>query len=353
MDYLRSSIERAVVREAPTSRRGQADPLSHREWALDGDSPNRGSATQRVHYPNAGLGWTEQGVQITERCTPIDPGAALSEAFEPMDGTSMTPEPPDITNKSVTKAVRLMRALASQPRTGATVTTLAKASGISRPTAFRLLYSLERAGLVDRIDNKYILGWELARLGRYADPYAGLVAKAQPLLQELADEFNESVTLSVPNANDGLDLVAEATGSHVIGITSRMSSHQVGQRYPLHASSSGKVLLADMPADKVKTILPAELERYTPHTITDRAVLLKELGMIREQGFGIIDNELEQELFSLSRPVRDSSGNLVAILTLNGPRYRFGRALIPTALQRMQRTVDDLIDSFWQDPGAD
>ena len=87
-------------------------------------------------------------------------------------------EPADIANKSVTKAVGLLRVMAAQPRTGATATTLAKASGISRPTAFRLLYSLERTGLVDRVDNKYTLGWELARLGRYADPYAGLVAKA-------------------------------------------------------------------------------------------------------------------------------------------------------------------------------
>jgi len=262
-------------------------------------------------------------------------------------------EPADIANKSVTKAVGLLRVMAAQPRTGATATTLAKASGISRPTAFRLLYSLERTGLVDRVDNKYTLGWELARLGRFADPYAGLVARAQPLLQQLADDMNESVTLSVPNTADGLDLVAEAAGSHVIGTMSRMSLHRVGQRYPLHASSSGKVLLADMPAEKVKTLLPEQLEAYTADTITDRAVLLKELVLVREQGFGIIDNELEEELISLSRPVRDSSGTLVAILSVNGPRYRFGRALIPDALQRMQRTVDELTGAFWQDPNGD
>jgi DNA-binding IclR family transcriptional regulator len=262
-------------------------------------------------------------------------------------------EPADIANKSVTKAVRLLRELAAQPRTGATVTTLAKAVGISRPTAFRLLYSLERTGLVDRVDHNYILGWELARLGRHADPYAGLVARAQPLLQELADKFNESVTLSVPNPQNGLDLVAEAAGSHVVGITSRMSHHMVGKQYPLHASSSGKVLLAEMPVEKVVAMLPEQLEAYTPHTITDRAVLLRELDQVREQGFGIIDNELEEELISLSRPVRDSSGNMVAILTLNGPRYRFGRARIPEALQHMQDIVDRLADAFWQDSAAD
>ncbi|GAA2804926.1 IclR family transcriptional regulator [Saccharopolyspora taberi] len=256
------------------------------------------------------------------------------------------PERTEMANKSVTKAVRLLRELAAQPRTGATATTLAKAAGLSRPTAFRLLYSLEQSGLVDRIDTNYVLGWELARLGRRADPYAGLVAHAQPVLQELADKFNESVTLSVPNAQDGLDLVAEAAGSHVVGIVSR---NMVGQRYPMHASSTGKVLLAEQSPERLRTMLPDELEAFTPYTITDRTALLKELEQVREQGFAIIDNELEHELLSLSRPIRDSAGTLVAILTLNGPRSRFGRAQIPEALQQMQRTADQLTELFWRD----
>lgn len=252
----------------------------------------------------------------------------------------------DMANKSVTKAVRLLRELAAQPRTGATVTTLAKATGLSRPTAFRLLHSLEQGGLVDRVDTNYVLGWELARLGRHADPYAGLVAHAQPLLQELSDEFNESVTLSIPNSQDGLDLVAEAAGSHVVGVLSR---NMVGQHYPMHASSTGKVLMAEQPPDELDRVLPAELEAFTPHTITDRAALDKELEQVREQGFAIIDNELEPELLSLSRPIHDSAGTLVAVLTLSGPRSRFGRARIPQALQQMQHTVDRLVELFWRD----
>jgi DNA-binding IclR family transcriptional regulator len=259
-------------------------------------------------------------------------------------------EPTDLTNKSVTKAVRLLRELAAQPRSGATVTTLAKAVGISRPTAFRLLHSLERTGLVDRVDNNYTLGWELARLGRRADPYAGLVARAQPVLQELADKFNETTTLGVPNSQDGLDLIAEATSSRVLGVTSR---NMLGKRWPLHASASGKVLLAEMPVEKVLTLLPDTLEAYTAHTITDRKTLLKELDQVREQGFGVTDNELEEGLLALSRPIQDASGTLVAILSLNGPRYRFGRDRIPDALQHMQHTIDQLVDVIWQDSTAD
>ena len=116
----------------------------------------------------------------------------------------------DIANKSVLKAIRLLRELAAQPRTGATATELGQAAFPSRrrPSACS---SLEQGGLVDRVGTHYLLGWGAARLGRAADPYAGIVAHAQPLLQELADAFNESVTLSVPRGRDGLDLVAEAS----------------------------------------------------------------------------------------------------------------------------------------------
>lgn len=274
----------------------------------------------------------------------------MSETEVPKNGELESAEPAEIANKSVLKAVRLLRELANQPKTGAAVTSLAKAVGISRPTAFRLLYSLQRTGLVDRIDNNYVLGWEMARLGRHADPYAGLVVRAQPLLQELADKANETVTISVPNCSDGLDLIAEAHGSHVVGIMSRMYHHMVGEQYPLHASSTGKVLLAEWSVEKVTALLPEKLDAYTANTITDRNALLKELDQVREQGFALTDNELEEELLALSRPIRDPSGHLVAILTLNGPRYRFGRNRIPEGLQQMQQIIDRLAaDVFWRD----
>ena len=82
-------------------------------------------------------------------------------------------------------------------------------------------------------------------------------------------------------------------------------------------------------------------------------MLLRELEQVREQGYAIIDNELEEELLSLSRPVRDTSGSLVAVMALNGPRYRFGRDRIPGALEQMQLVVDQLVDAFWQDAAAD
>jgi DNA-binding IclR family transcriptional regulator len=145
-------------------------------------------------------------------------------------------EPVDLTNKSVVKAARLLRVLAHHG-SGASVTTLAAEAGIARPTAFRLLSTLEREGLVDRVENNYTLGWELARLGRLAEPHAGLVSRVQPALDELAAELSETVTLAVPTPRHDFDLVAEATGPHVVGVAVR---NVVGQHFPLHASSTGQ-----------------------------------------------------------------------------------------------------------------
>jgi DNA-binding IclR family transcriptional regulator len=257
-------------------------------------------------------------------------------------------EPAQLTNKSVTKAGRLLRELAAHPQQGVTVTALAKAVGMSRPTTFRLLHSLEQSGLVHRVDNHYVLGHEMARLGRLADPHTGLAARAQPLLQELADRFNHSVSMSVPNTHDGLDLIAQACSPNYVAIGLQMSQ-LIGPRAPLHASSFGKVLLAEMPEDKALALLPERLEAYTDRTITDRAKLLSELRDIRKQGFGVVDGELEDGLMSLSCPVRDSAGTMVAVLTLNGSRHGFDRDRIPDALGAMREMVDRLTDVFWHE----
>ncbi|MBR8640477.1 IclR family transcriptional regulator [Streptomyces tuirus] len=250
-----------------------------------------------------------------------------------------------LTNKSVVKGVQLLRELARHD-SGATVTDLAKAVGLSRPTAFRLLNSLEQTGFVDRDeDSKYTLGWEFARLARRADPYSGLVARVQPVLDDLAETLRETVTLSVPTPpGRDLDLIAASKGDHVVGVS---VGTLVGQKWPLHASSSGKILLAELTPEELAEFLPKRLEALTRDTIVDRDVLLRELQQVREQGYSIIDNELEEGLISLSRPVRDSAGGLVAVVTVDAPRYRFGRNRFPEALQQMQGAVVQLVELMW------
>lgn len=274
------------------------------------------------------------------------PFEGSTEGSSGVSEASSAPEPADLANKSVVKAVRLLHELGRQPSTGATASTLAKAAGMSRPTAFRMLASLEQTGMVDRLHNRYVLGWELARLGRLATPFAGLGNRVEPLLKKLADEFDESVTFSAVGTGGRLDLVAAASAPRVIGVHQDVE-RQIGQTYPLHASSSGKVFLADLSTKQADALLPAELESFTASTITDRAALFRELSHVREQGYAVIDDELEEGLLAVSCPVRDSGGVLVAILNLNAARYRFGRDRIVAAVGRMQHAAVEISHVLW------
>ncbi|WP_454812887.1 helix-turn-helix domain-containing protein [Paenarthrobacter nitroguajacolicus] len=108
----------------------------------------------------------------------------------------LSDDPVNLTNKSVIKATSLLREL-GRHRNGITVTELAQALGMTRPTAFRMLLSLEQTGFVDRTDSRYKLGWRIAMLGRLADPYAGVISKIQPVLDSVAGSLNETVGFAV------------------------------------------------------------------------------------------------------------------------------------------------------------
>jgi DNA-binding IclR family transcriptional regulator len=223
-------------------------------------------------------------------------------------------------NQSIQKAVGLLRQLAAAPD-GLSTSALASATRLSRPTASRLLATLEQQGFVDRAlgDGRYVLGYEMARIGRVADPHRGLQLRSAPVLRALADWCGESVTLSVPAPDGGLDLIDHADGPHIVGVSRQ---NWIGSRYPLHASASGKVFLAHLSELELAEQLTQQLERYASRTITSARKLREAVREVREQGFAVIEDELEDGLAALAVPVRDASGGLQAILTITGPTYR-------------------------------
>ena len=271
-----------------------------------------------------------------------EPGAYM--ATEPRADTlsesagedSTHDEATDLTNKSVIKATVILSEL-GRHKQGITVTELAQAVKITRPTAFRLLLSLEQTGFVDRVDNRYMLGWEMARLGRLADPYAGAVARIQPVLDEYARKLNETVSFAMVRGDLAYDVIAEASATRYLNV-----SLYVGETYPMHASATGKLLLAQLSDNRLAEALPEKLERYTPNTITSRKALLQELQKIREQGYAVIDNELEEGLFVVAVPVHDLAGSVVGVFTINGPVQRLKSDQLPDTLDQLQQGARDI-----------
>jgi DNA-binding IclR family transcriptional regulator len=269
-------------------------------------------------------------------------GRSAAEADEAQGTEAATAdESVDLTNKSVIKATVLLSEL-GRHRQGITVTELAQAVGMTRPTAFRLLLSLEQTGFVDRVDNRYLLGWQVARLGRLADPHSGAVARIQPILDEYAGKLNETFSFAMMRGELAYDVIAEASASRFLN-----ASHvYLGGTYPIHASATGKVLLAELTDDQIAAELPEKLEAYTQHTITNRKALMKELRQVRDQEYAILDDELEEGLFVVACPVRDAAGALVGIVSINGPSQRLKSDRLPDTIDQLRQAASDIAEAL-------
>ena len=127
-------------------------------------------------------------------------------------------------------------------------------------------------------------------------------------------------------------------------------SINVGTRFPAHATSMGRVLLAALPEAELQAYLArAELRPLTSRTITDPAALTAELATIRAQGWALVDQELEEGLRSVAAPVRGRDGAVVAAVNVSAHASRASReavrkTLLPPLLATAQRIEADLRD---------
>ncbi|TDC85784.1 IclR family transcriptional regulator [Micromonospora sp. KC606] len=225
--------------------------------------------------------------------------------------------------QSVDRAVSVLEILARQGSAG--VSEVAAEIGVHKSTAFRLLAALEDRDLVEQNSErgKYQLGFGILRLASAIPTRTDLVRQAQPVLDDLAQRLGETINLAVMREHFAVN-VQQARSSAAVA-----SQNWVGQLTPLHATSSGKVLLAHLSEERLNAVLDtAELPAYTEHTITSRKALIEELTKIREEGFATAFEELEAGLNAAAAPVRDHTGTIVAAMSVSGPAFRFDKARI-------------------------
>jgi DNA-binding IclR family transcriptional regulator len=241
-------------------------------------------------------------------------------------------------NQSVQKAMTLLRATATHPD-GASVSALARAAGLPRPTALRLIQTMELEGLLLRVPeaDRVLLGPELIRLAREVDMGTVLRELAGARLGELSEALRETVTLSVAAPDGGLDLVHQVDGpQHLV------PRSWIGQRFPLHASSSGKVLLATYDGERLERFLRDPLEGLTPATVTTRRTLRRELRQVREQRYATTVDELEQGLAGVSVGIFNETGALLGAINVSGLSQRLDEAGRRRAVEHTCSVVDDL-----------
>jgi IclR family pca regulon transcriptional regulator len=222
-----------------------------------------------------------------------------------------------------------------------TLSEVATATGVTRAAARRFLLTLAQLGYV-RNDGRYFsLTARVLELGYAYLSSLSLPQVAEPHLEALVAQVHESSSMSVLDGTD-IVYVARVPVSRIMTV-----AISVGTRFPAHATSMGRVLLAGLPDAQLAELLPRlPLTRHTNRTVGSIEALRQELTRIRAQGWALVNQELEEGLRAVAAPVRDPAGTVVAAVNVSAHATRtlesMRRDLLPPLLATTARIEADL-----------
>ncbi|GAA0536115.1 IclR family transcriptional regulator [Saccharopolyspora thermophila] len=223
-----------------------------------------------------------------------------------------------------------------------TLSEVARATDMSRAAARRFLHTLVHLGYVWTDGRVFALTPRVLELGFAYLSSISLPEIAQPYLERLVAEVHESASVSVLDGTD-IVYVARVPTSRIMTV-----SINIGTRFPAYATSMGRVILADLPDEHLdEHLAQVELQPLGPHTITTPAELKRELARVGEQGWALVDQELEAGLRSIAAPIRDRSDRVVAAVNISSHASRTSvedarTRLLPPLLETAARIGADL-----------
>lgn len=205
------------------------------------------------------------------------------------------------------------------------VTDLASRLGLHKSTAHRLIKVLESYLFVERdVGGKCHLGPRVMQLGLAVLSRLDIHDVARPHLRWLVGETGETAHVAVLREGEVISIV------NVQSSKSLRSPSTVGTRTPAHCTSLGKVMLAFAPPEEVSAFLRKRtFKAHTRNTITTATRLREQLQIIRDRGFAMDNEEREVGLRCLSAPVRDSTREVIAAVSIAGPAFRITDDRIP------------------------
>jgi IclR family pca regulon transcriptional regulator len=218
---------------------------------------------------------------------------------------------------------------------------LAAATGLSRPAVRRILLTLQRLGYVRAAGSRWSLTPRVLSIGQHYSASNAMIEIAQPHLLDLSVRTGESASLAALDGRDAV-YIARVPVRRIMSI-----NVSVGTRLPAFATSMGRVLLASAPDAVVDEIIAGGLPALTEHTVTDAAAFRDVLRQVRADGWSIVAEELEIGLLSVSAPVRDRSGAVVAALGSSTSAGRSSveairRDVVPLLVDTAERISADL-----------
>ena len=250
--------------------------------------------------------------------------------------------------QAVTRAIQLLK-LFDDDHPEWDLQALTDASGLNKSTTFRILTALESEGLIVRSESGYRLGSDMIVLGGRAMRSNNLRRVSRAELEHLSQTTGENTTLEVLHLDENEQfcslVIDEVLGKHLVGIT-----QYIGSRLPVHATSTGKVLLAFQSVDTQKRALKQKRRIYTEKTLKKSSAVMKELESIRTLGYALAKGELENGLMTVAAPVVDVNGSVQAAVSIVAPSIRVGEAQLDVLADEAVKTAAKISGHLgWRD----
>ena len=192
-----------------------------------------------------------------------------------------------------------------------TLSELSEQSGLPLTTTHRIVADLLSWGALERAaEGELQIGLRLWQIAALAPRGLGLREVALPYLEDLYVATGENVQLAVRDGSEAV-YVERLTGRHAVRVLTR-----VGDRFALHATGVGLVLLAHAPLEVRNAVLGRPLKAWTPHTITDPDQLRATLADVVRSGVAVSDRQVTEDALSVACPVRGPRGDVVAALSV-------------------------------------
>ncbi len=241
---------------------------------------------------------------------------------------------PGSTIKSLVKTLHLLK-LFSPQRTVWNAEDMTAALGYHKSSVQRILATLEKEGFLSKVTprrSEYRLGPDILFLGNVAEMSLDLHPIARPVMVDLVNRTRETCYLCVADQNRCLYIDKVECSQPIRFI------HQVGQRNPFHCTGVGKALMSGMDEETVDRLIESEgLKAHTRNTITERHHLRQEIEDVRRSGIALDNEELNLGVKCVAAPIKDSTGGVVAAISLSGPKQRF----TPAAIGRFKKEVKE------------
>jgi len=222
---------------------------------------------------------------------------------------------------SIEKSIQILNYLSNAKRSVG-ITELSSKLLFPKSTVHRILNSLLNYSLVDKEKNtsKYKLGLQILEYSISFYDSFDFRQIAKPILKKVCIEtsFTTSLTIWQSYHSICIDSVtpSQEPNTHQLFV-------EVGKEMPLHCTASGKTLLAYQHPEEIKRIINKNpLKKYTPNTITEPGKLMIHLLDIKNKGFGICDEELEEGIKAIAAPIKNINGEIIASITITGLAIR-------------------------------